>query len=215
MAGEPRTKRAIAFVDGQNLFYAARASFGHRYPNCDPVALARTVCARQGWQLRQVRHYPGIPAPWDDPIWHSFWRAKFAAMGRQGVHVVARTLRYRWHVHRLKGGSVVRHRTREEKGIDVRIAIDVIRLAEKNVVDVVLLFSQDQDLAEAAREIRGIAREHGRWIKVASAFPRSERTKEAEGIDETDWIPIDRATYDACVDPRDDRPRSPVRGPEP
>ena len=29
------------------------------------------------------------------------------------------------------------------------------------------------------------------------------------GIDKTDWIRIDRATYDACLDRRNYRPRTP------
>ena len=29
MSGEPPTKRAVAFVDGQNLFHAAREAFGY------------------------------------------------------------------------------------------------------------------------------------------------------------------------------------------
>jgi len=37
----------------------------------------------------------------------------------------------------------------EEKGIDVRIAIDLIRLAHGAVYDVAILMSQDQDLAES------------------------------------------------------------------
>ncbi len=35
MSSEPPVKRAIAFVDGQNLFHAARKAFGYTYPNYD------------------------------------------------------------------------------------------------------------------------------------------------------------------------------------
>jgi uncharacterized LabA/DUF88 family protein len=59
----------------------------------------------------------------------------------------------------------------EEKGVDVRIALDVIRLAHQREYDVALIFSQDQDLSEVAEEIWVIAREQDRWIKVACAFP--------------------------------------------
>lgn len=50
----------------------------------------------------------------------------------------------------------------EEKGIDVRIAIEMIRLAHHNLYDVAVLFSQDQDFAEVAKEIRTIAHEQDR-----------------------------------------------------
>ncbi len=98
----------------------------------------------------------------------------------------------------------------EEKGIDVRLALDVIRLAHAGSYDIALIFSQDQDLSEAATEVRHISREQSRWIKIASAFPRSPTTRNRRGIDKTDWIPIDRSLYDACLDHRDYRPpRSP------
>jgi hypothetical protein len=93
----------------------------------------------------------------------------------------------------------------EEKSIDVRPAIDVIRKAHRQEFDVALIFSQDQDLSEVARELRQISREQRRWIKVASAHPRSPTSTNRRGIDQTDWIPIDRATYDACLDRRDYR----------
>ncbi len=95
--------------------------------------------------------------------------------------------------------------TADEKGIDVRIAIDVIRLGYRREYDVALIFSQDQDLSEAADEIRLVAREQNRWIKVASAFPSGGSNR--RGIEHTDWIAIDRAAYDACLDPHDYRPR--------
>jgi len=50
----------------------------------------------------------------------------------------------------------------EEKGIDVRIALDIIRLAHRGEYEVALVFSQDQDLSEAAEEVRVIAGESGR-----------------------------------------------------
>jgi hypothetical protein len=73
---------------------------------------------------------------------------------------------------------------------------------------VALIFSQDQDLSEVAEEIRTIAQEQNRWIKVASAFPFAAGAK-IRGINKTDWIRIDKATYDLCIDPRDYRPLRP------
>ena len=95
----------------------------------------------------------------------------------------------------------------EEKGIDVRIALDVIRMVRKNKLDVVLLFSQDQDFSEVADEVKTMAREQNRWIKFASAFPVSRSASNLRGVNNTEWIEIDRATYDACLDARDYRPK--------
>ncbi len=52
------------------------------------------------------------------------------------------------------------------------------------------------------------AGEQGRWLKIASAFPSSLSSRKRRGIDKTDWIPIDRATYDGCLDGRDYRPKA-------
>jgi hypothetical protein len=95
----------------------------------------------------------------------------------------------------------------EEKGIDVRLAIDVIRMAHRGAYDVALLLSQDQDLSEVAEEVRVISREQDRWMKIASAFPFSPTTRNRRGIDKTDWLRIDRTIYDACLDHRDYRSR--------
>lgn len=126
-------------------------------------------------------------------------------MGRQGVRVFSRPLRYRNRVVQLPNGSKHSFLAGEEKGVDVRIALDTIRLARNKEYDVAVLFSQDQDLSEAAEEIRTIAKQQNRWIKVACAYPLSPTTRNRRGIEKTDWIKIDRASYDACLDQRDYR----------
>src|SRR3990172_12951939 len=92
-------------------------------------------------------------------------------MRRKGVIVYTRSLKYRYRSVTLPDGTDHTVLLGEEKGIDVRIAVDVIRLAHHRAFDVGILFSQDQDLSEVAREIRVIAREQRRWIKLACAFP--------------------------------------------
>jgi hypothetical protein len=57
MPPEPLTNRTFVFVGGQNLFHAARASFGSSYPNYDVLALARSICGRMSWDLLEVRFY--------------------------------------------------------------------------------------------------------------------------------------------------------------
>ena len=38
MPAEPAVKRALAFIDGQNLFRCAKATFGYTFPNYDVQA---------------------------------------------------------------------------------------------------------------------------------------------------------------------------------
>lgn len=209
MPSEPAIKRAVAFFDGQNLFHHAKAAFGYGYPNYDVARLAQTVCAARGWQLVQARFYTGVPDPADKPIWNHFWVAKLAQMGRDRVHVFSRPLRYRNESITLPDGTEHTVLVGREKGVDVRIALDVVSMAWRGDFDAALVFSQDQDLSELADEVRALAREQNRWLKIACAFPFSPTISNRRGINGTDWIRIDRATYDACLDPRDYRPKHP------
>lgn len=205
MPSEPSVKRAIAFIDGQNLFYAARNAFGYTYPNYDPRKLAETVCDTQGWELTGVQFYTGIPDAGDNQFWHEFWTRKLAVMGTRNIQTFTRKLRYRNQTMRLPDGSKTTVLVGQEKGIDVRLALDVVRLGREKRFDVALVFSQDQDLSEVAHEIRSIAQDQERWIKMASAFPVSPTASNKRGIERTDWIQIDRATYATCIDPNNYR----------
>lgn len=212
MPTEPLVKRAIAFIDGQNLYHSVRESFGYTYPNYDVRALSQLICRQKSWELAQARFYTGVPDRADDPFWNYFWTHKLAMLGRQQGYIYSRPLRYRNRIVELPDGTEHSYLAGEEKGIDVRIAIDIIRMAHRQEYDVALIFSQDQDLSEVAAEIRMIAQEQNRWIKVACAFPLSPTTRNRRGIDKTDWIQIDRATYDACIDRRDYRIKDSRKG---
>ena len=204
-----RPLRAIAYFDGQNLFKAAKQLFGHRHPNYDVVALARRVCEAQGWNLSRVHFYTGVPPRDKSPKWRGFWKSKLRHMRRRGAVVFSRDLRYR----RTPDGT----ERPEEKGVDVRIAVDIIRAVLRGECEVVLVFSQDQDLSEVAKEIPAIARERRGRIKIASAFPFDESVRDGginlRGVNNTQWIKITRADYDACLDPRDhfSRPKKSAR----
>ncbi len=206
---KPLTNRVIGFVDGQNVFYAAKQAFGYSYPNFNPKVLTEVVAAAQGWTALGTRFYTGVPDPVDNPFWNYFWTAKLAVMGTQGVVSYTRPLRYRNQTIALPDGASTTVLVGQEKGIDVRIALDIVRLARSGDYDVALIFSQDQDLSEVADEIRAIAREQGRWITIASAYPSSPTSTNRRGINKTDWIRLDRATYDLALDPRDYRPKTP------
>lgn len=207
MRKEPANKGAYAFIDGQNLFYAAREAFGYAYPNYDPKLLAQKICHNNGWTLLQTYFYTGVPSQTASPFWSHFWNAKLAAMGTRGVRTFHRQLRYRNQIVKLSDGTQTTIPVGREKGVDVRLALDVIRTARLSLYDVALIFSQDQDLSELADEIKETSKRESRWIQVASAFPVGPTSRNSRGINGTDWIQIDRATYDACIDPADYRPK--------
>ena len=73
MPAEPDTKRAVSFIDGQNLFRHAKDAFGHYHPNYDPQKLSDAVCNAHGWINQGIRFYTGIPSAERDSMWHGYW----------------------------------------------------------------------------------------------------------------------------------------------
>jgi uncharacterized LabA/DUF88 family protein len=237
MPTEPSVKRAVAFFDGQNLFYAVRDAFGYSFPNYDPGLLASRICQAKGWKVEGIYFYTGIPSTVDNPVWNNFWTKKLAIMGTRKMRTFSRPLRYRnktIHLDRtpinIPNGAPIRlpdgteinlpagttsinlptgtstvTLVGQEKGVDVRIALDVVRLALDNLYDIALIFSQDQDLTEAVKDVKRISILQEQWIGVACAFPVSPTVPKARGVDGTDWIRIDRLLYDSCLDPIDYR----------
>lgn len=189
MAEEPAIKRTYAFFDGQNLYYAAKEAFGYRLPNYDVLKLAQLVCAQNKWRLSKTSFYTGIPDSSNNPFWSHFWSAKFAYMGRMGIQVFSRPLRYRNKSITLPDGSLYTARVGQEKGVDIRIALDVVHAIRADLCDVVLVFSQDQDFSEVAKEVRDIACQQNRWVKIATAFPYSHACKNHRG---GQWYRLDK-----------------------
>jgi uncharacterized LabA/DUF88 family protein len=202
---EPEVPRVVAFFDGQNLFHAVREAFGYTYPNYDPRALALRLCSARGWKLVQTRFYTGVPDLADNPFWHKFWAKKLLHMRRQSVAVYSRSIRYVRKEISCPSGETHSVVVGDEKGVDVRMAIDIISMAYKNKLDVALIFSQDQDMTEVAMEIRAIAQDQRRWIKIASAYPAAPERRGNRGVDRTDWISFDKMIYDECLDSTDYR----------
>ncbi len=225
--------RAYVFFDGQNLFHDAEREFDVPHPDFDPFKLANLVCAQRGWDLRHIRFYTGVPSEQQNRRWSVFWANKGAAMKRLGVEVVTRKLNYktisiklydqvkiylpdgseypgRLHFDNLAeapDGVILETTTFTEKGIDVRLAVDMIRFFREDQYDVALVFSRDKDLAEAVDEVKRLANDpkNPKKATLASAFPSKDGT--GTGVPGTIPLPISQSDYDACRDPRNYFPR--------
>lgn len=138
--------------------------------------------------MAKVLFYTGIPDQNEDPFWNQFWVRKLGAMGARGVQTYSRTVK-----------------NNREKGVDLRLGIDVVRMAITNQYDIALIFSQDQDFTEAVETVKETAKLQNRWIWIASAFPYDPAYGKTAGIMGTEMIRIDRAMYDACIDSTDYR----------
>lgn len=207
MADEPAIKRAVAFYDGQNLYRHAKEAFGHHHPNYHTIKLFNAVCDELGLKNHGVRFYTGTPDFQHSELWHGYWNNRLLSMRRAGILVTSRPVRYHINEIELPDGNVQTIETPHEKGVDLRIGLDLVRMASANQFDVAVIFSQDQDLAEAARDVRDLSISTDRWIKVVSAFPVGPNASSSRGINETDWFKMNRDFYDACLDTFDYRPK--------
>ncbi|MGB2249864.1 MAG: NYN domain-containing protein [Candidatus Puniceispirillaceae bacterium] len=179
--------RVIAFFDEQNLYHSSKSAFPNASDDYNPKALATLIAKRQGWHLVQTRFYTAIPDQNRDRIGAKMWHRRLLRMNRDGCKTTARILRY---------DESGRGR---EKGIDIRIALDLIRLTLNQHMDVALVFSQDQDFAEVASELRLINKKTGYFVRIASAFPNSELANNKRGINGADWLRFDIHDWNNCL----------------
>lgn len=195
--------KAIVFIDGQNLYRSAKDAFGMGipYPNYCLHRLPKAVCSAFDLTVQETRFYTGIPDKEKDGHWHRFWQDRKLQAKRQGVVFFDRRLQYlRREFHLDNGGSFERDVV-NEKGIDVRIAIDLVMAAVENRTNNIVLFSQDQDLSEATSEAKKIAAQKGNDLKIICAFPESPTSRNPNGVYHTDWYRFNWDFYQKCIDP--------------
>ncbi|ODT03004.1 MAG: hypothetical protein ABS52_11235 [Gemmatimonadetes bacterium SCN 70-22] len=195
----------MTFFDGQNLFGCAKALYGYTEANYDPQLLSEFVAKKLGFDLVGVRFYTGVHDQGERPKLFAFWRAKLNRMVNRGIVTTQRPLAYTRETLTNPDGTTRVISTGREKGIDLRLGLDMVRLAREQAYDAVVLFSEDNDLGEATNEVKRIAQEQGRFVHVYSAFPcgkdaghRGHRGK--RGVERTNWLRLTRAEYDACLE---------------
>ena len=195
--------RCIVLIDGQNLYRRAKAAWAdaasgsaspYAWPSYDVAKLAAALVSREpGRILSETRFYTGVPNRTHIPsqnFWHDFWSKKLRYLGNQGIYT------YRGRVN--SGG--------QEKGVDVSLALDLVRATYEQRYEVAIIVSQDSDFGPAVSLAREIARSQNRALLFESAFPFSPGMN-PRGVPGTTWVHIDQADYDACFDPRDYRPK--------
>jgi uncharacterized LabA/DUF88 family protein len=198
----PKKPIANVFIDGQNLFYAAKDAFNYRQVNYGVAELAAEACRLKGWELGSISFYTGMPSPRENSELHEFWAKKLAVLGRLKIKTFTSDLKYCSKSEYQADGTVKTFSQAREKGIDVQIALDIVDAAYRGNCDAIILFSQDQDLRNAMERASSIAKENKRSLKLACAFPNSETARNNRGINGVDWIKLSRQSYDACIDKR-------------
>jgi len=191
--------RTIVLIDGQNLYHLARIAWApvppagsspYSWPSYDVERLAASLVGRLSQRtLSEVRFCTGVPAPAVNQFWHNFWTNKCRRLRNQGVHV---------YTGRVNSAG-------QEKGVDVSLALDLMQATHERRYDAAIIVSEDADFGPAVRLAKNIAQSQKRYLLFESAFPVGPGSTSARGVPGTTWTHIDKATYDACRDPRDYR----------
>jgi uncharacterized LabA/DUF88 family protein len=163
------SNRVMVFLDYQNLTTSAREQFprtaGVRaFSHIDPLRLGQLIVGRRiaPSELVGVRVYRGRPNPNRQPAAASANDIQASTWERDPrVTAVRRMLRY------PKDYPVGRP---QEKGIDVALAVDFVRLAFQGAYDVGVIVSHDTDLIPALEAVRDLRLAH---VEVAGWARRS------------------------------------------
>lgn len=211
-----RRQRNHIFIDGQNLYLSAKRAFGLRYPDFDIPALGRQLSERVDPTLEaSIRFYIGMPVRKYSPMWTGFWTNKLTSARENGVEVVTRELRYLTETDPSAPGGY-RVLSAREKGIDLRLALDVMSVSRRPDCANILILSRDQDFQEVVRDVRTMCDFTRREIGMWSAFPEVIGEPALNrGIDGTRMIRITREDYDRVRDPADYRDQIVHSRPEP
>lgn len=194
----------MVFMDYQNVHgWAKRQFFG---PGCDiaqghvdPLRVAQHLCQRRSRlsELKQVRVYRGRPNPERQPGAAGANDRQTQAWRKSSlVHVTRRMLRYPsdWPDQRA-----------EEKGIDVALAVDMMRLAILDkTIDAMILFSSDTDLLPAVETIvhnKICHVEVASWVKGNRLRFENSQLPYCHNIDESTFRTLED-TYDYAIAPR-------------
>lgn len=135
---------AVVFVDYQNMYRSARRAFdwerapGH-FGNLKPIGLGRVLAPSPQRTLTQVRVYSGVPTPKHNRVGNAVMQRRIAQWVMDNpkiVQVFPRPLRYPPPEGR-------------EKGVDVELAIDLVRMAIDGDFEAAVVASADTDLLPA------------------------------------------------------------------
>ena len=167
--------RVAVFIDGANAYRAFKSTFGSsRYA---PLRLAVELAAGRAL-VRAAFYVAAVPQEMDARLYAGQQAFLARLQAQRGLTLWTGRMAYaggRWY----------------EKGVDVKIATDMVALAYAGEYDVAVLVSGDGDLAPAVHEVRRIGR------RVENAMTRARRSWHLVQ-ESTRFIPIGRALFERC-----------------
>lgn len=195
-------RRVAVFIDYQNVYRRAQDAFGfhsHWEGQIHPFALGYELAVTRSpagddreRQLSEVRIYRGLPDARRDPTGNAACARQLAFWaGLPKVVPWKRPLQYPRH-----GGPP------REKGVDVKLAIDLTMGAVQREYDCAVVFSADTDLVPAIDAVLDLLGSDS--VEVASWKADRGRTSSLRATSGPLWCHwLDRRTYDHVADLHD------------
>ncbi len=183
--------RVIVFIDGSNLYHGLKATLGHA--RLDFSRFSAELC---GIKRRLVHtYYYNVPVRQaDDPTRYA-GQQRFFAQLRMVAHLsieLGRLVDRDRDEKCPKCGHDYKVKYQTEKGVDVKVAVDMLAMAFDNQYDTAVLVSNDGDFAPAVAEVRRLHKQ----VVNADFVPRlpSHLSKSCDSA-----IPLDKKFLKPCT----------------
>ncbi len=179
MTNNPKvTRKAILFIDANNWYHNVKHWF--RPSDIDIVKLGDLISEKFDLEIIEIRWYASMPNIADNELIYKRQRAFLGNLQKQGIKVITRKLQ------RLSNKEIKKKRqefieswdlcdickpiveesfldisdhNQKEKGIDVWIAIDIVKKAVLNELDIAVLISGDADFVPAFNLVNEIKKD--------------------------------------------------------
>jgi uncharacterized LabA/DUF88 family protein len=173
-------KDTIVFIDGNNWYHNTKKIVDTK--EIDFIKLANFIAKKFNLEVKQIRYYNSVPDISENPLNYHKHMEFLTSLEKQGIKVFKRKLQKTSNAEILKQKqkmmetldlckicyplvklncfSCIGNTSKKEKGIDVKIAVDMIRkLLIENEYEVCILISGDADFIPAMQTIKSSKKE--------------------------------------------------------
>jgi uncharacterized LabA/DUF88 family protein len=172
------TKKAIIFIDANNWYHNVKHFIVPSRVSI--IKLAEFISKKKNLEIIEIRWYTSMPNRKDNELIYKKQRSFLGYLQKQGIKIITRKLQKlsnkelkikrqylleSWDLCEICKPVVeeafleIADNQKKEKGIDVWIAIDMVKEAIQNKVDCCVLISGDADFVPAFNLIKGIGKE--------------------------------------------------------
>lgn len=198
-------KRAVVFIDGNNFYYKLKEMIVDKTETLKLLEFNYRSFAEnlvREHALVEARYYIGAVKKQGGPI-----KEKSEKLYANQQRLIAKLQQHNIPVIL---GNLIQHpdKSFHEKGVDVRMAVEMIRLARENKYDTAYLLSSDTDLVPAVEEVRSFKKRVVYvGISKGQSFGLTKTSDETILLRDEDIMPhFPKTLFDAAPKAKSKRP---------